>query len=147
MRTSSCSCRESACFLALEVTVMSRVSRNPRKISFIMEMATKATEEPTPGNLTKLCLSRNEALYSYFFLFKTSMILLSIVNLYNHRMVWVGRDLKDHLVPTPLPGQGHPPLDQGAQSHIQPGLGHFQGGGIHSFSGISVPVPHHHHRK
>jgi len=21
----------------------------------------------------------------------------------NHRMVWVGRDLKDHLVPTPLP--------------------------------------------
>jgi len=22
---------------------------------------------------------------------------------YNHRMGWVGRDLKDHLVPTPLP--------------------------------------------
>jgi len=24
----------------------------------------------------------------------------------NHRMVWVGKDLKDHLVPTPLPGAG-----------------------------------------
>jgi len=24
-------------------------------------------------------------------------------NMGNHRMVWVGRDLKDHLVPTPLP--------------------------------------------
>ena len=23
--------------------------------------------------------------------------------IWNHRMVWVGKDLKDHLVPTPLP--------------------------------------------
>jgi len=26
----------------------------------------------------------------------------------NHRMVWVGQDLKDHLVPTPLPWTGTP---------------------------------------
>jgi len=31
--------------------------------------------------------------------------------------------------------QGHLPLDQVAQSSIQPGLEHCQGGGIHSFSG------------
>ena len=36
-------------------------------------------------------------------------------------MVWVRRDLKDHLVPTPCHGQGHLPLDQLAQSPIQPG--------------------------
>jgi len=62
-------------------------------------------------------------------------------------MVRVGRDLKDHLVPTPCRGQGHVPLDQVAQSSIQPGLEHFQGGGIHNFSGQPVPVPHHPHSK
>jgi len=30
----------------------------------------------------------------------------------NHRMVWVGRDLTDHPVPTPCHGQGHLPSDQ-----------------------------------
>ncbi|GAB0189020.1 centromere protein C [Grus japonensis] len=30
------------------------------------------------------------------------------VQFWNHRMVWVGRDLKDHLVPTPLPWAGTP---------------------------------------
>uniref|UniRef100_A0A672UYG8 Tripartite motif containing 65 n=1 Tax=Strigops habroptila TaxID=2489341 RepID=A0A672UYG8_STRHB len=29
----------------------------------------------------------------------------------NHRMVWVGRDLKAHSVPTPCHGQGHLPLE------------------------------------
>jgi len=44
-------------------------------------------------------------------------------------MVWVGRDLKDHLVPTPLTGgQGHLQLDQVGQSPIQTGLEHIQGG-------------------
>jgi len=57
-------------------------------------------------------------------------------------MVWVGRDLKDHLVPPPLPWQGYLPLDQVVQSPIQPGLEHCQGGGSHSFSGQPVPVPH-----
>jgi len=60
-------------------------------------------------------------------------------------MVWAGRDLKDHLVPTPSPchEQGHLSLDQVAQSPVQPGLEHFQGGGTHGFSGQPVPVPHH----
>jgi len=29
-----------------------------------------------------------------------------ITESWNHRIVWVGRDLKDHLVPTPLPWAG-----------------------------------------
>jgi len=57
-------------------------------------------------------------------------------------MFWVGRDLKDHLVPTPLHGQGHLPLHHFAQRPIQPDLEHFQGGTIHNFSGQPVPVPH-----
>jgi len=30
---------------------------------------------------------------------------VSDVELQNHRMAWVGRDLKDHESPTPLPGR------------------------------------------
>jgi len=60
-------------------------------------------------------------------------------------MVRVGRDLKDYLVPTPCHEQGHLPLHQVAQSSIQPGLKHFQGGGIHNFSGQPVSVFHHPH--
>ncbi|XP_039554548.1 uncharacterized protein LOC120497316 isoform X3 [Passer montanus] len=46
----------------------------------------------------------------------------------NPRLVWVGRDLKDHLIPTPCHGQGHLPLSQAAPSpSVQPGLGHCQG--------------------
>ena len=40
-------------------------------------------------------------------------------------------------------GQGHLPLDQVAQSPIQPGVEQFNGWGIHSLSGQPVPVPHH----
>jgi len=42
----------------------------------------------------------------------------------NHRRVWVGRDLKAHLVQLPCHGQGPLPPAQGAQSPIQPGLEH-----------------------
>ena len=58
-------------------------------------------------------------------------------------MIWVGRDIVDHLAPTLHHGQGHLPLDQVAQSPVQPGLEHFQGGDILIFSGQHVPVPHH----
>ena len=62
-------------------------------------------------------------------------------------MIWVGKDFKDHPVPTPSHGQGgqplHQALDQTAQSPIQPGLEHFQGWGIHSFSGQLLPARHH----
>jgi len=62
-------------------------------------------------------------------------------------MVRVGRDLKGHLkviyFQLPCHEQGHLPLDQVAQSSIQPGLEHCQGGDSHSFSGQPVPVfPH-----
>ena len=39
-----------------------------------------------------------------------------------HRIVWVGRDLKDHLAQPPCKEQGHLPLDQVAQSPVHPGL-------------------------
>jgi len=35
-------------------------------------------------------------------------ITLYFIDSLNHRMVWVGRDLKDHLVPTTLPWAGTP---------------------------------------
>ncbi|KAK4807192.1 hypothetical protein QYF61_024312 [Mycteria americana] len=54
---------------------------------------------------------------------------------------------KDHLVQPTCHGQGHLSLDQVAQSLIQPDLEHFQGWGIHNFSGQPVPVSHHPHRK
>jgi len=50
-------------------------------------------------------------------------------------MVRAGKGLKGHLVPTPCHEQRHLALDQVAQSSIQPGLEHFQGG-------ESVPVFH-----
>ena len=61
-------------------------------------------------------------------------------------MVWVGRDLQDHVVPTPCCRQGHLPLDQVAHSPVQSGLECFQGRGIHNHTGQPVPVPHHPHR-
>lgn len=52
------------------------------------------------------------------------------------RMVWVGRDLKDHLVPSPYYS-----LDQAAPFNLA--LKCLQGWGIHSCSGHPIPVPHH----
>jgi len=57
------------------------------------------------------------------------------------------RTLKIIWFQPPCHEQGHLPLDQVAQSSIQPGLEHCQGGSIHSFSGQPVPVPHHPHGK
>lgn len=45
----------------------------------------------------------------------------------NHRIVWVGTDLKDHLVPIHVPLQGHLPLSQVVPIPIQLDLEHFQG--------------------
>ena len=56
----------------------------------------------------------------------------------NHRMAWVEKDLRDHLVPTPCYMQGRQPADQAAQRHIQPGLQCLQGWGIHSLLGQPV---------
>ena len=51
-------------------------------------------------------------------------------------MAQVGRDLKDHLFPTPRHGQGCQPVDQALdQGPIQPGLEHLQGQSIHDLSG------------
>ena len=58
-------------------------------------------------------------------------------------MAWIEKDHNDHLVSAPCYVQGHQPLDQAAQSHIQLGLECFQGWGIHSLLGQPVPVCHH----
>jgi len=69
-----------------------------------------------------------------------------IIESWNHRMVWFGRDILD-VVPTPCQGQGPLPPAQGSLSPIQPGLEHCQGGGSHSFSGQHGPGPQHPHGK
>ena len=75
------------------------------------------------------------------------LILLTHVYTFIEWLVWVGRDLKDHLVPTPSHRQGHLPPDQAAACTIQSDLEHCQGQGIHSFSGQPVPVSCHHQIK
>jgi len=58
----------------------------------------------------------------------------------NHRMAWVEKVLKDHLVSTPLLCAGSPTTrSRAAQSHIQPGLECLQGWGIHNLLGQPVP--------
>lgn len=44
--------------------------------------------------------------------------------IYGIRLVWDGRDLKNHLVPPCCLGQEQLPLAQVALSSVQPGLGH-----------------------
>ena len=59
-------------------------------------------------------------------------------SLIKHRIIeWFGLEgtLKIIWFQAICHGQGHLPVDQVAQSPIQPGLEHCQGGGIHSFSG------------
>lgn len=46
----------------------------------------------------------------------------------NSRVLWVERNLKDHLVPNLYHGQGHPPLFQVAPSPFWPGLEHCRDG-------------------
>ena len=56
-------------------------------------------QEKLPSSLptgTALGLLRRHGTLSFVRMARTS----------NHRMVWVGRDLKDHLVPPPLPSAG-----------------------------------------
>jgi len=43
-------------------------------------------------------------------------------------MICTGKGLTEQLIPKPCHGQGHLPLDQVAQSPIQPGLELLQGG-------------------
>lgn len=65
----------------------------------------------------------------------------------NHRMVWVGKDLKDHSAPTTSCGQGFFPLDQLSQIPVQSGLKHSEGWSIHSFSLQPIPASHQPHCK
>jgi len=59
-------------------------------------------------------------------------------------MAWVGKDLRDYLVPTLPPWAGLPAAISGTRPGclIQPGREHLQRWGIHNFSGQFVPAPH-----
>lgn len=61
----------------------------------------------------------------------------------DRKMVWVGRDVKDHLLPISLPWAGTPGTRQVVQSPIQSGLEHFQGFSVYSFSGQTISVSYH----
>ena len=54
---------------------------------------------------------------------------------------------KGQLVQPPCNEQGHPPLDQVAQSPVQPDLECFQGWSIYHLSGQPVPLFFHPHCK
>lgn len=63
---------------------------------------------------------------------------LVILSGLNHRTAWVEKDHSEHLVSTPpCCVQGHQPLEQAAQSHVQPGLESLQGWSIH-YSSIGI---------
>lgn len=66
---------------------------------------------------------------------------------WNHRITWAGRDLENHLIPTPLPQAQLPiiksALDQAAQGPIQSSFEHLQWWVIRNTSGQHVPVPYH----
>ena len=77
--------------------------------------------------------------------------LAMIRELQNHRMAWVGRDLKDHEYPM-LPLQtGLPASTSNTRPYCpgpySPGPEHLQGQSIHNLCGQPVPAPHHSHSK
>lgn len=59
----------------------------------------------------------------------------SETELQNDRVAWAGRDLKDHIVPTPLPQAGMPSTTPGLS---ESGLEHLQGWRVHNLSGQSL---------
>lgn len=66
---------------------------------------------------------------------------MGILKLQNHRIVLVGRGLKDYLLSAPL--QRQLLLHQVAQRTIQPDIEHIQQWNLHNFSGQLIPVPQH----
>jgi len=45
-------------------------------------------------------------MYKYLKCIETALAQISLGESQNYRMAWVGRDLKDHESPTPLPHEG-----------------------------------------
>jgi len=70
-------------------------------------------------------------------------------HIYHGIMEWFGLEetSKHHLVQTPCNEQRHLPLDQVAQSPVQPDLACFHRWGIYHLCGQPVPVFHHPHHK
>lgn len=75
---------------------------------------------------------------------------MSLLLFYHGIPKWSGLEGTFQSIQFQTPCQGerhHPPLSQVAPGPVQPVLGHFQGWGSCSFSGQTMPGPHHHHRE
>lgn len=57
----------------------------------------------------------------------------------HHRIIWVGGDLKGHLVLIPCPGQGYLPLDQLSQGPMQSDLEHIPRKNFFPVSSLNIP--------
>lgn len=78
-----------------------------------------------------MCVTKNIKVHTCKVLFcKWRMFRLMLTRQSQKRfrtLPWVGRDCKDHRIPSHCHGQGHLLLERVAQSPIQLGLEHFQG--------------------
>jgi len=73
--------------------------------------------KPVDGNGEKLYVQIAELAPSYLHLWGAAAFLLGQQGCQkNHRMAWIGRDSKDHQVPTPLPQAGSPTSRSGTRS-------------------------------
>ena len=106
--------------------------RDQSESSYLILLLPKGSGKPTCSEVQDSCFRSHS---------------VTVIESQNYRMVWVERDLCDHLVPTPCYRQGHLPLGQGAQNPIQPALACFKEGGIHNLTGQPVSVSHHPHSK
>ncbi|NXP40728.1 RN169 ligase, partial [Leiothrix lutea] len=111
-------------FAFLSGNLISKVERS-RSCNDTIQERSKSRQRSAPATKTKVQAVSGNRVHWHFDTIEDSKALSS----QDHRMVWVGRNLKVH--PTPCPGQGDPPLSQVASSPIQPGLEHFQGWGSH----------------
>ena len=74
-----------------------------------------------------------------------SIINKIIIESYHRFIEWPGLKRTTGIIEfqPPCYVHGRQPLDEAAQSHIQPGLEGLQGWGIHNLHGQPVPVCHH----
>ena len=107
----------------------------------LLQVSFSLVQTPCLGGATRSQLCQLSRANSIGILLYSQM--LPSLRSWNHKTVWIERDLKDNQFPTPCHGQGcHPPA-QAAQGCIQLDLKHLQEWAIHSFSGQSVQGPHH----
>jgi len=101
-----------------------RLSQNMHYFPLLLPVHTFCV--PAGGHCWEPCLSRRQWAYGPNFSLRSinspppaPCWVCAQQSSQNHRMVWVGRDLQDDLVPTPFYRQGHLPPDLVAQSSLE----------------------------